>query len=327
MRYAGGTLVESVFNAIKRTPSYDYVLGGGQTAGCSIERASLMLSASASEVQAALTCSGLAANDLAYILPRKKLTGARSLCANSIGGFSEKTPAAISLLSQYDCVNFRDSSSVVSFNSSTTQKASLVPDCAVLSKRFFAELTEHRFKTKVARSGLIPGRYIVIQMNAGVTESNSEGWAAALESLAAVSGLPLVLLRAGHAPGHDSLKDYMQIASIIPNCHHVTIFKSPHIFDICALIANAKLTVSTSLHVRVVSCAFNVPRISILNKPKVQEFMVDWEDCKDDSCDVSSITELCLEQMAGYDKAFNAELAENLADQYLDGSKNLFELL
>jgi hypothetical protein len=70
-------------------------------------------------------------------------------------------------------------------------------------------------------------------------------------------GKGLVLFRAGAAPWHDDPATYRRLARLMPN-RRVHLFRSLHVWDICALIAAARGYCGTSLHAGIVSRTFGV---------------------------------------------------------------------
>jgi len=67
----------------------------------------------------------------------------------------------------------------------------------------------------------------------------------------------LALFRAGAAPWHDDLAVYQRLAERLKN-HHVHLFQSLDVWDICALIASAQGYCGSSLHGWILAQAFGV---------------------------------------------------------------------
>ncbi len=85
---------------------------------------------------------------------------------------------------------------------------------------------------------------------------------ASLDAIArGLAGRRVTLFRAGAAPWHDDLEPYGRFAA--RSGLACRIFESLHIWDICALIASARVFVGTSLHGRIVAEAFGVPAVSL----------------------------------------------------------------
>jgi hypothetical protein len=163
----------------------------------------------------------------------------------------------------------------VSVRDATTQAAlhdsglavTCSPDPAVLTAACFgADIAEHAARGETAR---VRARhacgYIAVQFSAGHgDDATLRTLAAQLARLAADTGLGLVLFRAGAAPWHDDLEVYRRLRALLPQID-TTLFESLHLWDICALLANAAAYCGESLHGRIVAEAFGVPAVSLVD--------------------------------------------------------------
>ncbi|THF54670.1 polysaccharide pyruvyl transferase family protein [Pseudothauera rhizosphaerae] len=79
----------------------------------------------------------------------------------------------------------------------------------------------------------------------------------------------VVLFRAGLAPWHDDLAVLQRLAAHIgarDAALPVALFRSAHVFDICALLAGAAGHVGTSLHGSIVAHSFGVPALCLVEE-------------------------------------------------------------
>lgn len=126
-----------------------------------------------------------------------------------------------------------------------------------------------------------PQGYVAVQF------SGDFGDDASLEILAArfgqfirETGLGLCLFRAGAAPWHDDAGVYRRFMGLLQT-DRVRLFDSLHLWDICALLAQARAYCGSSLHGRIVARAFGVPGISLVRQPappisKVGAYVETW---------------------------------------------------
>jgi hypothetical protein len=86
-------------------------------------------------------------------------------------------------------------------------------------------------------------------------------------------GLRLRLLPAGTATGHDSLDDYASLAARVRHLDRdrdAEVVRDRRPLVLAGHIRSARITISSSLHVRIVASAYGVPRISLAKrKPTV----------------------------------------------------------
>src|SRR5690606_41580614 len=83
---------------------------------------------------------------------------------------------------------------------------------------------------------------------------------------------------AGTASGHDSVADYEQVIAHLTELAprvDVDIASERRPYDLVDRIAGAGLVIATSLHVRIVACAYDVPRVS-LARPQPTQYARTW---------------------------------------------------
>lgn len=104
--------------------------------------------------------------------------------------------------------------------------------------------------------------------------------AEALAASPALAPFPIRLFAAGLAPNHDSLEDYEQLAEAVrrhaPGRDIEVIDGSRRPWDLVDEIRRAHLWIGGSLHGRIVSAAYDVPRIS-LPKRKLDTYALTWD--------------------------------------------------
>ncbi|WP_027819045.1 polysaccharide pyruvyl transferase family protein [Paraburkholderia bannensis] len=161
--------------------------------------------------------------------------------------------------------------------------AALIPDPAVM----VAELFGARLRAHAARAivDAFPQGYAAIQFDASFgDDAMLDVLARELSRVAKEHGLAIVLFRAGAAPWHDDLDAYARLQQRLPA--QTTLFDSPNIWDICALIASSRVYAGSSLHGRIVAMACAIPRVNIVHReerlqpPKQAAFAATWEPRK-----------------------------------------------
>ena len=257
----GGPCVVSLEEAIASGP-VRLIHVGGEVLDCDAEQAAYMLG------EPALALG----RQCAYAVAKGDLPAGSSVEFRAVGGVAlAERPAAfrgevLAALARADRVTVRD---VVThdFMIANGIDAGLVPDPV---SRVAALFGEEILARKPASEG-----YAVVQFAA---EWGDDATLVQLARGLDRMGMPVVLFRAGAAPWHDDLEPYRRLAArlTVP----VSIFESLNIWDICGLIAGARLFVGTSLHGRIVAEAFGVPAVSIEQRPrearKVSAYLRTW---------------------------------------------------
>lgn len=131
-----------------------------------------------------------------------------------------------------------------------------------------------------------PAGYVAAQFSADFgDDATLDSLATGLDAALAGTELGLVLFRAGAAPWHDDTGAYQRLAGRLKT-RKVRLFDSLHLWDICALLSQARLYCGSSLHGRIVAHAFGVPAITLLgrNPPatgKVRAYGETWWNARD----------------------------------------------
>jgi polysaccharide pyruvyl transferase WcaK-like protein len=163
--------------------------------------------------------------------------------------------------------------------------APLCPDPAVMVRACFDDrIGQHRRQGEVADViRAAPQGHIACQFSADFGDDHTlDQLARGLRGVCARTGLGLVLFRAGAAPWHDQLDPYERLRQRLP-AGQAHVFRSLHLWDICALIASARAYCGSSLHGAVVAMAHGLSHVSLLapqsagRRGKVAAYLETWE--------------------------------------------------
>ncbi|MGH3487187.1 MAG: polysaccharide pyruvyl transferase family protein [Actinopolymorphaceae bacterium] len=141
--------------------------------------------------------------------------------------------------------------------------------------------------------------------------------AAALVGSEHLRGLRIRLLMAGTAAGHDSVADFDQViahAKRIDPQVDIEILDERRPFDLCDRMREARVVIGTSLHVRIIACAYGIPRVT-LSRTKPTRYARVWDP--EMPFDVS---------LAGLDAAVGAALEAAERPEVLARSRELSQL-
>jgi hypothetical protein len=205
--------------------------------------------------------------------------------------------------------------------------ALLLPDPAVMvAELFAARIREAAQRGEVAQVGArFPQGYLAVQFGAEFGDDRTlAAIAAALDAVAARTGLGLVLYRAGAAPWHDDLDAYRRLAARL-RIAAVHVFESLDLWALCALIAAGRATCGSSLHGRIVALAFGLPRVNLrppvaAQAPSKQTaFAETWDGAPlTATVDVEDLAE-GVERALAVDRDLLARRATDLAAAYRAG--------
>jgi len=147
--------------------------------------------------------------------------------------------------------------------------------------------------------------------------------AAQLDQFASVSGLGLLLFRAGAAPWHDELAVLRRLSERLRTAA-VRVAESLDIWDICALIAHSRGYCGSSLHGRIVAMAYALPRLNlrspVTHEPgKHEAYAATWDDVPGPAC--VTVSELAdgMRRALATDAALRQRTAQRLTAQYRQG--------
>ena len=197
---------------------------------------------------------------------------------NTMGGANRASRDVVAALSRDKTfASFRD------YVPQSVPGGVLAPDSVVMLKRLCGRRVEAA--TLAFGPAFLEKRYIALQMR-DFGKNKQLGELAAQVAAIARREQPcdVVLFRAGAAYGHDtlrSLRDFKELLSEADPMVTVQVFQDINIWSIAALIANAELVISTSLHVRIVAFAYAVPRMyntAFKGTRKYEYFVNNWDN-------------------------------------------------
>lgn len=256
-----------------------------------------------------------------YILNKKTFNKPNVFIANAVGGFSD---SGVNKLKEYDFVSFR-SKSHYDQSSRLGLECQFTPDCVVLLKHFYDKTISERTLTSEDIKSLhnLHGKdYIAVQINECLLNTHSSKIIQDIENVIKETQLPLVFFCAGIAQHHDSINLYKQkFQNSLPN-NRVHFFEGTNIWDICNVISNAKFVIGTSLHVRIVSAVFNVPRVTLYSAHadnKAKEFINQW-DIVNHNKDYESLVKYIQKELKEHDYETDATQLKFLENEYLTKS-------
>jgi hypothetical protein len=152
--------------------------------------------------------------------------------------------------------------------------ATLVPDVVHAMPRLFPELTD---RIAAFRSD---SPYFLFQVSEGLAgHYPAADVAEPLAAVARETGFRPALFTAGRARHHDSASYYGQLAveleGRLPGTN-IEIIETRKAVELAARVAGAQLWIGTSLHGRIISASYDVPRIS-LRTPKTTAYAQTWD--------------------------------------------------
>lgn len=273
----GGHCVEALSKIAGDPVKTDLIVAGGEVLTCPAWQAAVMVLPPDEAAAAAIRWSEasperdtwaaqvLGTSQLAPYVPSKSLlANPGRLIYNSVGGvdLASLDPAmkseVVAALKSADVVSVRDRVTQVALEAEGIG-AALAPDCAVRVKELFGEtIAVHGSRGEPAAvREKFPSGYLAVQFSADCgDDATLEKVARQIEEAARDAQCGVVFFRAGIAPWHDDLEPYRRTASRLSVPVHV--FESAHLWDICAVIAQARGFLGTSLHGWIVAGALGL---------------------------------------------------------------------
>ncbi|HMQ72626.1 MAG TPA: polysaccharide pyruvyl transferase family protein, partial [Rubrivivax sp.] len=256
---------------------------GGELLGCRAWQAALMLMDAAEAPAAAVYWQRRAAARAAwaqrvlgtgartpYAVARERFPAAVRIVHAGVGGVAlARAPQSVqaelrTTLASADAVAVRDARTLAWMRAQRIA-ANLVPDPAVLVAELFGRrIARHAARGEPARlRAAFPRGWIALQCSAVFgDDATLDALAAAIAPAAHANALGVALLRAGAAPWHDDAAVLRRLAARL-GTRGVQVIESLHLWDLCAVVAGARAVVASSLHLRLVACAFARARITL----------------------------------------------------------------
>ena len=284
-------------------PPVEIIHVGGELLTCDAWQAAVMLSppeqaqaliaryADAPAARREWVQGQLGLPDLApYAITRSLFPRATRIVFNAVGGvgLDECDPSlrheVLAKLATADAVSVRDAHTLAHLDAANIP-AGLVPDPAVMVAALFSDrIDQHAASGEVA--GLrsrFPGGFLAVQFSADFGDDATLNLLAAqLDRVTAETGLGIVFFRAGAAPWHDDDAVYLRLAARM-RAGTTALFTSLVLWDICALIATSRGYCGSSLHGRIVSMAYGLPRVNLIHpadagrRTKQAAYAATWE--------------------------------------------------
>lgn len=298
LRPWGGHSVKSL-SSINTNTNTTLIHVGGELLGCTAYQAAVMLRSPAEAQQAISQYDAdpqAGARWAASVLQTRRampyVAGpvAGKTLFNAVGGVewpllgSVQQEEVIAALRQACWISVRDHVTQAHLKTAGVT-ASLCPDPAVMVKECFGDIIQmHSQQGEVAEMvRAFPNGFFTCQFSAEFGDDETlDQLAHGLGSVCAESGLGMVLFRAGAAPWHDQIEPYERLQGRMPE-NTVRVFKSLHLWDICALLASSRAFCGSSLHGGIVAQAYGLPHVGLLapqqgGRPgKVLAYRETWE--------------------------------------------------
>jgi polysaccharide pyruvyl transferase WcaK-like protein len=166
-------------------------------------------------------------------------------------------------------------------------------------------------------TALQAAKIALIQMSERVIlDAGLEGVAISLAGVTALASHSLRFFAAGTAAGHDSIALYDELAARIRTLspgRDVDVIRTRDPLELADTIARASLWVGGSLHGRIISCAYDVPRVSLAN-PKVDRYAELWDPEMPFGVSVTDLDDAVLRATDGRTQRAAAGTGQRLAE-------------
>jgi hypothetical protein len=164
----------------------------------------------------------------------------------------------------------------------------------------------------------LPAPYALVQINVSLVRHHTiKEVARQVATLAREADLDVVLFAAGVAPGHDNLGIYAAIAALASRdagARSIRVLTDRNVKRLVHYVAKAELWVGTSLHGRVLSAAYAVPRVSLENE-KVSRYSNTWDPDYAHGVSPANLADEALLGLTSHPKGARVTTAMRLASQ------------
>jgi len=265
LRKYGSRRIEGLTSFMNDTVKTHVVLAGGETYLCSMNAALEMFNPKFPVPEFA-TCewkNWVSQFRIAYLVKKSLFSNPGSFAANTIG-LDRWNNEAEEILAGYEYVSTR--------NYPGRESKIFAPDSVITVNELFREKILGRGRPHTFK-------YIAVQFRRS-TRINEI--ANQLAMIVKATKLGVIFFRAGVCYTTDELIPYLRVRKEMADLgvhDNISIFRKLNIWDISSLIANAELVIGTSLHVRIVSFAFSVPRVTfdVENENKHRSMIGGWD--------------------------------------------------
>jgi hypothetical protein len=239
------------------------------------------------------------------------------LVINSVGGFEALSQDECSKLLESTKETLMDAAKICVRNKQSHEylnslgiKNNLLPDVV------------HAIATYYEGDKFSGEGYIIFQINVHLLEKYSiENVSEQIYNLIFKYGYKVCLFAAGTAKYHDSFTCYEKIKEHVKDKYkeeRVDIIYERNPLALVDWIKNAKITIGSSLHLRIVSAAFAVPRVS-LKVEKMTKYCQIWDDGQPYDIELENILQACnvafavkMEGMFKHAEALRISASENI---------------
>lgn len=155
----------------------------------------------------------------------------------------------------------------------------LAPDCGALVAELLPVTAAADQASNTARHAVsgLGDRYLVFQTGRYPAWGLSPVLAGQLREIHRETGLAILLLPLGQAPGHEDVVPLERISGLLRDLP-VALLPSPDVADIVFAIANAALFVGSSLHGNLTALAFGVPHVGFgARVAKLDQVLRTWD--------------------------------------------------
>lgn len=213
-------------------------------------------------------------SDYPFCIDKSDFRSTVRVLYNSVGGTHIETPC-FSRLNNCDYLAVRENitSAVLSEKNIAHE---VFPDSAILlSDMFPLSGLQHNTELRDDIRRLIREKYIFFQISKYYHEEKLDVVAEQLSMISKENGFSIVLCPIGTAAGHEDHIPLSYLKEKLGGINHF--IDTPNVFEIMALIANAKLYIGTSLHGVITSMSYGIPYIGLNTRiDKLKGYLSTW---------------------------------------------------